>query len=137
MAKQPTKKAHQFKGGERIPASWAQKVENFISSFSVLSGGQFIFDGRNAALQIYGGSTFSGVMLGGVVWLVSLPDPNPNGYTLITGTRSTATHLKIDYRLRTVSWTDTTPETRYVHYLPVAYLSGFIYQPFIPHYVTP
>ena len=56
------KRAEAFKPGDRLPASWVQKVENFISSFKVLSGGQFIWDGRTAALQIYagGGGAFNG-----------------------------------------------------------------------------
>lgn len=54
-----------FKPGDRLSASWVQKVENFISSFRVLSGGQFVFDGRNAVLQCFSGG-FSGVVyLGG------------------------------------------------------------------------
>lgn len=51
------KRAESFKPGQRLPASWVQKVENFISSFKVLSGGQFIWDGRTAALQIWPSSS--------------------------------------------------------------------------------
>ena len=56
------KRTHSFRKGERITRSWAQKVENFISTFRVLSGGQFIFDGRNAVLQCFGsgGGSFNG-----------------------------------------------------------------------------
>jgi len=62
MANLNTRRTMTFKPNDRIPVSWAQKVENFISTFRVLSGGQFIFDGRNAVLQCFGsaGGSFNG-----------------------------------------------------------------------------
>lgn len=68
------KRAESFKPGQRLPASWVQKVENFISSFKVLSGGQFIWDGRTAALQIYSGEG---------TWAFSLKSINSSTQTLI------------------------------------------------------
>jgi hypothetical protein len=53
-------RAHEFKRGDRLSARWAQKVENFITSFRVLSGGHFVFDGRNAVLQVFTSSSFTG-----------------------------------------------------------------------------
>ena len=68
MANLNTKRTMTFKKNDRIPVSWAQKVENFISTFRVLSGGQFIFDGRNAVLQCFGSG---GGRWTGVVWFAN------------------------------------------------------------------
>ena len=56
MISAPNKKrSHTFRKGEKLSAAWCQKVENFISTFRVISGGHFFFDGRNAVLQGFGG----------------------------------------------------------------------------------
>jgi len=64
MANEPKKRTHSFRKGERITRAWAQKVENFVSTFRVLSGGQFIFDGRDAVLQCFA----SGGRWTGILW---------------------------------------------------------------------
>lgn len=58
MISAPNKKRKQvFRKGERLSAAWCQKIENFVSSFRVVAGGQFEFDGSNAVLQCYGGGS--------------------------------------------------------------------------------
>lgn len=54
MINENKKRTATYRAGDRLSASWVQKVENFISTFNVLSGGQFFFDGKTASLQIFG-----------------------------------------------------------------------------------
>lgn len=54
MNSQPTKRAWQ--SGDELPASWVQKVSDFIDNFTVTGAATFFFNGKRAHLDVRGGS---------------------------------------------------------------------------------
>jgi hypothetical protein len=127
-------RAHEFKRGDRLSARWAQKVENFITSFRVLSGGHFVFDGRNAVLQVFGRATFTGVMLAGKLYATT--EDLPGSFAYIEPPGEGHTHLNIDMQNLTVAYGEVST-LWYVESIPISVLSGLIVIPLVPHYVEP
>lgn len=130
------KRTNRFKKGDRLTASWAQKVENFISTFHVLAGGHFIFDGETAALQInqniqkfaFGIKSYDSDA--GIVTLREGIIGFPNARIFIDETEINVSGspafivLTIDIRLQNASWLSNTvssvpantPTTKYIPY---------------------